>query len=71
MSSIHKDILMDQCEDLCSEAYDQGFKDCLKEVYNYLELWGGQDVLALKNALKYHMQRGFGYEYPSNPEEFE
>jgi hypothetical protein len=50
------------------EAYDKGRRDAVKEILDYLDLWGGQEVLTLKEAIRYKMASGYPLEYP---EEYE
>ena len=71
MSSIHKDILIDQCEDLCEESYTQGYKDALAGVLDHLRLIGGPDMGALINSIRYATAKGVSLDYPNDPEHYE
>ena len=44
--------------------YDRGYKDAVDAILNYLDLWGGQEVLDIKSSIKYMMAKGIDYDYP-------
>ena len=53
------------------EAYDKGRRDAVKEILEYLDLWGGAEVLTLKQAIKYKMASGYPLDYTNDPEAYE
>jgi hypothetical protein len=53
------------------EAYDKGRRDAVKEILDYLDLWGGQEVLTLKEAIRYKMASGYPLDYTNDPEAYE
>jgi hypothetical protein len=71
MSSRHKDILIDQCEDLCEESYTQGYKNALKDVLDHLRLIGGPEMEVLINSIRYATAKGVALDYPNDPEHYE
>lgn len=44
--------------------YDRGYKDAVDAILGYLDLWGGQEMMDLKNSIKYMMAKGTDYDYP-------
>ena len=46
------------------DDYQKGYKEAVDDVMDYLELWGGQEMLDFKNSLKYKLAKGIDYDYP-------